>query len=55
MSDNFNLDIMQNDEELEKLCTNSVELINYARNIVLWKRNKWKKSEQNMEAKLLKH
>ena len=55
MSDNFNLDIMQNDGELEKLCTNSVELINYARNIVLWKRNKWKKSEQNMEAKLLKH
>ena len=35
MSDDFNLDIMQNDAELEKLCTDSVELINYARNIVV--------------------
>lgn len=31
MSDDFNLDIIQNDAELEKLCTDSVELINYAR------------------------
>ena len=35
MSDDFYLDIMQNDTELEKLCTDSVELINYARNIVV--------------------
>ena len=35
MSDDFNLDIIQNDAELEKLCTDSVELINYARNIVV--------------------
>ena len=35
MSDDFNLDIMQNEAELEKLCTDSVELINYARNIVV--------------------
>lgn len=35
MSDDFNLDIMQNDTKLEKLCTDSVELINYARNIVV--------------------
>ena len=34
MSDDFNLDIMQNDADLEKLCVDSVELINYARNIV---------------------
>lgn len=35
MSDDFNLDIMQNDADLEKLCVDSVELINYARNIVV--------------------
>ena len=35
MSDDFNLDVKQNDAELEKLCTDSVELINYARNIVV--------------------
>ena len=35
MSDNFDLDIIKNDAELEKLCTDSVELINYARNIVV--------------------
>ena len=32
MSDDFNFDIMQNEAELEKLCTDSVDLINYARN-----------------------
>ena len=35
MSDNFDLDIIKNDAELEKLCTDSVELINYARNVVV--------------------
>ena len=35
MSDDFNLDIMQNDTELEKLCTDSVELIHYARNVIV--------------------
>ena len=35
MSDDYNLDILHKDVELEKLCTNSVELINYARNIVV--------------------
>lgn len=35
MSDDLNLDIMQNDADLEKLCVDSVELINYARNIVV--------------------
>ena len=35
MSDDFNFDIMQNEAELEKLCTDSVELINYARNIIV--------------------
>lgn len=35
MSDDFNLDIMQNDADHEKLCVDSVELINYARNIVV--------------------
>ena len=35
MSDDFNFDIMQNEAELEKLCTDSVDLINYARNVVV--------------------
>lgn len=35
MSDDYNLDIMKNDAELEKLCADSVELINYARNIIV--------------------
>ncbi len=35
MRDDFNLDITQNEAELEKLCTDSVELMNYARNIVV--------------------
>ena len=35
MSDNFDLDIIKNDAKLEKLCTDSVELINYARNVVV--------------------
>ena len=34
MKDNSNYEIIENDAELEKLCTDSVELINYARNIV---------------------
>ena len=33
MKDNSNYEIIENDAELEKLCTDSVELINYARNI----------------------
>lgn len=35
MKDNSNYEIIENDAELEKLCTDSVELINYARNIVV--------------------
>lgn len=35
MRADFNLDIIQNDDELEKLCFDSVELIKYARNIVV--------------------
>ncbi|WP_253293933.1 hypothetical protein [Falcatimonas sp. MSJ-15] len=34
MKDNSNYEIIENDAELKKLCTDSVELINYARNIV---------------------
>lgn len=30
MKDNSNYEIIENDAELEKLCTDSVELINYA-------------------------
>lgn len=33
MKDNSNYEIIENDAELEKLCTDSVELINYARGI----------------------
>ena len=35
MKDNSNYEIIENDGKLEKLCTDSVELINYARNIVV--------------------
>ena len=35
MKDNSNYEIIENDAELEKLCTDSVELINYARNIIV--------------------
>lgn len=35
MKDNSNYEIIENAAELEKLCTDSVELINYARNIVV--------------------
>ena len=34
MKDNSNYEIIENDAELEKLCTESVELINNARNNV---------------------
>lgn len=32
MKDRSNYEIVENEAELEKLCTDSVELINYARN-----------------------
>ena len=35
MKDQSNCEMMENDVELEKLCTDSVGLINYARNIVV--------------------
>ena len=35
MKDNSNYEIIENDAELEKLCTDSVELINYTRNSVV--------------------
>lgn len=34
MKDRANYEIVENDTELEKLCIDSVELVNYARNIV---------------------
>ena len=35
MSDDLNMEIIANDAELEKLCADSVELIHYARNVVV--------------------
>ena len=35
MKDRSNYEIVENDAELEKLYTDSVELINYARNVVV--------------------
>lgn len=34
MKDKSNYELVEDDAELEKLCVDSVELINYARNIV---------------------
>lgn len=35
MKDKSNYEITENDIELEKLCADSVELINYARNMIV--------------------
>lgn len=66
MSDKLNLEIIENDVELEKLCVDSVELIHYAKNIVVnhvnivqimtyYSLGRWEKSEQNMEVRLSRH
>ena len=63
MKDISNYEIIENDAELEKLCTDSVELINYARNIVVkhvnivqimtyYSLGRWIVETQSMEVRL---